>query len=79
MLVSVGDCKSAVNSTRGGLPVLGMLPSFVSEFACFWLFGKFQWRDKAASANVGSPPDFVAVYLRAEAPNEEKEDASTRP
>ena len=35
------------------LPVLGMLLSFVSEFACLWLSRKFQYRDKAVFANFG--------------------------
>src|SRR2546426_7048095 len=34
------------HTTLYRLPVLGMLSSFVSEFACFWLFRKFQLRDK---------------------------------
>lgn len=33
--------KSA-RATRAGIPVLGITPTFVSEFACFWIARKVQ-------------------------------------
>jgi hypothetical protein len=34
--------RSSTTTSSPDFPALGMLPPFVSEFACFWLSRKFQ-------------------------------------
>jgi len=38
------------------VPVLGMGTAFSVEFACLWVFRKFQWRDRAA---LGKFPSYI--------------------